>query len=69
MYHIEPVEDESHDGPRPYRVMVNKTFLRDARGSERRFKDSFTAALAGAKYVDEMKALVAKHVNGPARHE
>lgn len=52
MHHVKPIFDDDHNGPRPYRVEVDGEILRDDRGSARRFKDSFSAALAGAKEVD-----------------
>lgn len=55
---ITPIEDADHEGPRPYRVSVNGEILRTSNGSARRFKDSFSAALAGAKEVDRRRASV-----------
>lgn len=48
IYH--PEEDQF-----PYTVKVNGKVLMGKRG-ERRFKDSFAAAIAGAKEVDRLRA-------------
>lgn len=55
MHKIKPILDEDHEGPRPYRVEVDGEILRDDRGSARRFKDSFSAALAGTREVDRRR--------------
>lgn len=53
MNEIIPVEDFT--GARPYGVKVNGWYLADKRGKPRRYKDSFTAAIAGAKHIDKLR--------------
>lgn len=57
MHHIEPVIDTNagRSQDRPYIVKVDGKVLMGAR-SPRRFKDSFSAALAGAKEVDRLRS-------------
>lgn len=52
-YKIEPIEDD--DIEYPYTVKVNGVILMGKYG-ERRFKDSFEAAIAGQKEVDRLRA-------------
>jgi hypothetical protein len=53
MNEIIPVLDFT--GQKPYAVLVNDWYLVDKRGRPRRFKDSFSAAIAGAKHVDKLR--------------
>lgn len=54
---IEPVEDRGHADAweRPFMVKVNGEILMNKQLNPRRFKTSIAAAIAGAKYVDELK--------------
>ena len=57
MNEVKVIED---NGPyvhhRPFRAAVNGNVLCDKRGRQRRFADSFAAAIAGAKEVDRIRA-------------
>lgn len=56
MNKIEPVEIGGLPMNKPYGVKLNGHFLRDSRDRVRRFRDSITAAVAGAKEVDRRRA-------------
>lgn len=56
-YTVEPFESMANPPSRPYSVKVNGQTLMQAwprHRHPRRFKDSFSAALAGSRYVDEV---------------
>lgn len=53
MNEIIPVEN--YTGTRPYGVEVNGWLLVDKAGRPRRYKDSISAAIAGAKHVDKIR--------------
>lgn len=55
MNKIEPI-DYADGTPKPYGVRVNGGLLVDKRGRARKFMDSFSAALAGAKEIDRLRA-------------
>lgn len=53
MNEIIPVLDFT--GLKPYGVQVNGWYLIDKAGRPRRFKDSISAAIAGAKHLDKIR--------------
>lgn len=61
MHLVEPIETK-RSVSLPYIVNVDGLGLRDSRGRLRRFKDSFSAALAGARHVDKLRATASGEV-------
>jgi hypothetical protein len=56
-YEVTPILDSGHADAfrRPYIVKVNGQTLMTKQLNPRRFADSISAAIAGAKHVDELK--------------
>lgn len=70
-YTVEPVYKPGHADAdqRPYIVKVNGTTLMNNQHNPRRFKNSMTAAVAGAKEVDRLKAMAATRPTYIEDHE